>query len=87
VAIALIETGMSPIDAVEFVRQRRRGALNSVQLAFLMDTYKRQFSKKTKRNTKPATTPPAMSKENSATGILSRVFKFSSKKSNENVSS
>jgi hypothetical protein len=39
---------MAPIDTVEFVRQRRRGALNSVQLAFLMDSYKRQWSKKHK---------------------------------------
>ncbi len=35
VAIALIEYGMSALDAVSFVRQRRRGAINNKQLKFL----------------------------------------------------
>ncbi|KAJ3064558.1 Protein tyrosine phosphatase type IVA 2, partial [Quaeritorhiza haematococci] len=46
VALALIEAGMSPLDTIEFVRRRRRGAFNSVQLSFLLDSYKRQWSKK-----------------------------------------
>lgn len=35
VAIALIEYGMSALDAVSFVRQKRRGAINNKQLKFL----------------------------------------------------
>jgi hypothetical protein len=45
VAIGLIEQGMTPLDAVEFVRKKRRGALNAKQITFL-DTYKRQRTKK-----------------------------------------
>jgi len=45
VAIALIESGMQPLDAIEFIRRRRRGAFNSVQLQFLVDSYKRSWSK------------------------------------------
>lgn len=41
VAIALIEAGMSPLDAVTFIRERRRGAINSKQLRFL-EHYKRR---------------------------------------------
>ncbi|KAJ3020216.1 UNVERIFIED_CONTAM: Protein tyrosine phosphatase type IVA 1 [Siphonaria sp. JEL0065] len=40
VAIALIESGMSAIEAVEFVRACRRNALNIVQLNYLVDGYK-----------------------------------------------
>ncbi|XP_014277455.1 PRL-1 phosphatase isoform X1 [Halyomorpha halys] len=35
VALALIELGMKYEDAVELIRQKRRGAINSKQLAFL----------------------------------------------------
>lgn len=35
VAIALIEAGMEPEEAVEFIRQRRKGAINSKQLKFV----------------------------------------------------
>jgi protein tyrosine phosphatase type 4A len=35
VAIALIEHGMSALDAVSFVRMKRRGAINNKQLKFL----------------------------------------------------
>ncbi|RKO98954.1 hypothetical protein CXG81DRAFT_3255, partial [Caulochytrium protostelioides] len=42
VAIALIEAGLKPIDAIDLVRRCRRGAFNSVQLKFLMDQYRRQ---------------------------------------------
>ncbi|ORY51277.1 hypothetical protein BCR33DRAFT_712379 [Rhizoclosmatium globosum] len=46
VAIALIESGMKPIEAVEYVRARRRGAFNTVQLNYLVDGYKPHFLKK-----------------------------------------
>ena len=36
VAIALIELGMEPLDAVEFVRRKRRGAFNKPQIAYLV---------------------------------------------------
>jgi protein tyrosine phosphatase type 4A len=35
VAIALIELGMSPLDSVAYIRERRRGAINNKQLSFL----------------------------------------------------
>ncbi|KAG2177480.1 hypothetical protein INT44_007991 [Umbelopsis vinacea] len=41
VAIALIEDGMSPLDSVELIRERRRGAINSKQLRYL-ESYKRE---------------------------------------------
>lgn len=54
VAIALIEAGMSPLDAVEYVRKFRRGAFNSVQIGYL-DTYKRgSFSSSLKKLRMPA---------------------------------
>ncbi|KAI9350742.1 protein-tyrosine phosphatase-like protein, partial [Obelidium mucronatum] len=40
VAIALIESGMVPLEAIEYVRKQRRGAFNSVQLAYLAENYK-----------------------------------------------
>jgi len=39
VAIALIEYGMDAISAVSFIRERRRGAINAVQLQYL-ESYK-----------------------------------------------
>jgi protein tyrosine phosphatase type 4A len=36
VAIALIEMGMPPLDAVEFIRRYRRGAFNKPQIAYLV---------------------------------------------------
>lgn len=36
VAIALIEYGMESLQAVEFIRQQRRGAINKKQLDYLM---------------------------------------------------
>jgi protein tyrosine phosphatase type 4A len=41
VAIALIESGMSPLDSVSFIRQRRRGAINNRQLKYI-ENYKRR---------------------------------------------
>lgn len=35
VALALIESGMKYEDAVQFIRKRRRGAINSKQLEYL----------------------------------------------------
>lgn len=40
VAIALIEYGFDAISAVTFIRERRRGAINAVQLNYL-ESYKR----------------------------------------------
>eukprot|EP00042_Codosiga_hollandica_P035871 m.269339 g.269339 ORF g.269339 m.269339 type:complete len:163 (-) comp54736_c0_seq1:376-864(-) len=44
VALSLIELGMDPEDAVFFIRERRKGAINSKQLDFLMK-YKRRRKK------------------------------------------
>ena len=44
VAIALIEKGMDPLDAVQTIRGRRRGAINAKQLNFLQN-YKRRSKK------------------------------------------
>lgn len=41
VAIALIELGMAPLDAIEYIREKRRGAFNKPQITFL-DGYKRK---------------------------------------------
>lgn len=40
VAIALVEAGMSPVDAISFIRKRRRGAINARQLKYI-ESYKR----------------------------------------------
>lgn len=46
VAIALIEfAGMDPVEAVTFLRERRRGAINEKQLLYLGE-YKKQYKKK-----------------------------------------
>jgi len=44
VAIALIERGMKPLDAIDFVRAKRKGAFNNKQIEFL-DSYKKRSSK------------------------------------------
>ncbi|KAJ3096572.1 Protein tyrosine phosphatase prl-1 [Phlyctochytrium planicorne] len=49
VAMALIEAGMTPLDAVELVRRRRRGAFNTIQLSHLVDGYKRMWKKPTSK--------------------------------------
>lgn len=36
VAIALIEMGMQPLDAIEYIRQYRRGTFNRPQIAYLV---------------------------------------------------
>jgi len=42
VVIALVELGMEPLDAVEFVRKKRRGALNNRQVNWVSN-YKRRL--------------------------------------------
>lgn len=49
VALALIELGMKYEDAVELIRQKRRGAINSKQLAFL-EKYRPKARLKLKSN-------------------------------------
>lgn len=39
VAIALVESGMEPFDAIAFIRKKRRGAINARQLKFI-ETYR-----------------------------------------------
>jgi len=41
VAIALIEVGVQPLTAVDFIRKKRRGAINANQLEYL-----RKYKKK-----------------------------------------
>ncbi|KAG5457470.1 MAG: protein-tyrosine phosphatase-like protein [Olpidium bornovanus] len=45
VAIALIEHGMAPVDALVYVRERRRGAINNKQLKYI-EGYKRRTKSK-----------------------------------------
>jgi len=44
VAIALVESGMNALDAVEFIRERRRGSINMKQIQYLK-TYKVKMRK------------------------------------------
>lgn len=44
VAVALIEAGMAPLDAVIHIRAQRRGAINAKQLKFI-EAYKRRQRK------------------------------------------
>ena len=46
VAIALVEHGMNPGQAVTFIRERRRGAINTVQLQYLQSYKKRKKASK-----------------------------------------
>lgn len=45
VAIALIQNGMDSVSAVTAIRDKRRGAINAVQLAYL-EEYQSQAGKK-----------------------------------------
>ncbi len=45
VAIALIEDGMEPLDAVQAIRAKRRGAINAKQLHYLQNEYKKRGKK------------------------------------------
>ncbi|KAJ1719917.1 hypothetical protein LPJ53_005387 [Coemansia erecta] len=44
--IALIEKGSDPLDAIEHVRRKRRGAFNNRQITYLADSYKRSSGSK-----------------------------------------
>ncbi|OLY82826.1 putative protein tyrosine phosphatase type IVA A [Smittium mucronatum] len=48
VAVALIEQGQDPIDVIELIRRKRRGAFNNKQISFLVDRYKRSSTAKTR---------------------------------------
>lgn len=48
-SIVLIEYGMDPIDAIVFIRERRRGAINKKQLQFLKSYKKKKKKKKCRR--------------------------------------
>ena len=66
VAVALIEAGLQPLDAVEFIRKCRRGALNSTLLQFLVDTYKKRSAvRKIGFFGKRAPSPPSPKKDES----------------------
>jgi len=41
VAVAMVESGMEPYQAINFIRKRRRGAINAKQLQYL-EAYKRR---------------------------------------------
>lgn len=48
VAIALIEfANMDPVEAVSYLRDKRRGAINEKQLLYLSGEYKKMYKKKT----------------------------------------
>ncbi|RUS20852.1 protein-tyrosine phosphatase-like protein [Endogone sp. FLAS-F59071] len=47
VTVSLIENGMDQLDAIDYVRSHRRGALNKKQIQFL-DAYKRSKRRKRK---------------------------------------
>lgn len=76
VAIALIEMGMKPLDAIEFIRSKRRGAFNKPQIAYL-DSYKRILK------------PKSSTSNYSLRSSLGRMFKLggsSNSKSNNTLS-
>lgn len=50
VAIALVEYGQDPGQAVTFIRERRRGAINALQLQYL-SSYKKQKKKSSSKCT------------------------------------
>lgn len=77
VCVALIEAGLEPLDAVAFVRKCRRGALNSHQLQFLVDTYKRRSTKRLPFFSKQPVSPTKTTGHGSKiVDSLSRVFRF-----------
>ncbi|KAI8337523.1 protein-tyrosine phosphatase-like protein [Chlamydoabsidia padenii] len=70
VAIALIELGMEPLDAVAYIRTKRRGAFNKPQISYL-DTYKRIWKAK------------SSSSSSSLKFSFGKMFKFGAKKQQE----
>ncbi|KAI8337191.1 protein-tyrosine phosphatase-like protein [Chlamydoabsidia padenii] len=73
VAIALIEMGMKPLDAIEYIRAKRRGAFNKPQIMFL-DSYKRILK------------PKSSGSNYSLRSSLGRMFKLGSSNSSNNNS-
>ncbi|ORZ07619.1 protein-tyrosine phosphatase-like protein [Absidia repens] len=71
VAIALIEMGMKPLDAIEYIRSKRRGAFNKPQIVFL-DSYKRILK------------PKSSGSNYSLRSSLGRMFKLGSSSSSSN---
>ncbi|KAI8391754.1 protein-tyrosine phosphatase-like protein [Radiomyces spectabilis] len=65
VAIALIEAGMKPLDAIEYIRTKRKGAFNKPQIQYL-DSYKR-------------ITKPKSASSHSLRSSLGKMFKLGSK--------
>ncbi|ORX43029.1 phosphatases II [Hesseltinella vesiculosa] len=54
VAVGLIELGcIAPLDAIDFIRQKRRGAFNRPQILYL-DQYKRVLKRHTRRHSPPS---------------------------------
>ncbi len=49
IALALIEHGMQNLDAIEFIREKRKGAFNNLQVVFV-DRYKRVLTKSGKNS-------------------------------------
>lgn len=70
VCIALIELGMEPLDAVAYIRTKRRGAFNKPQISYL-DTYKRIWKTK------------SSSSSSSLKLSLGKMFKFGGSKKQE----
>ncbi|OMJ15922.1 putative protein tyrosine phosphatase type IVA A [Smittium culicis] len=61
VAVALIEQGLDPIDVIELIRRKRRGAFNNKQISYLVDRYKRSSSTKAKTASNKASSGAASS--------------------------
>ena len=40
VAVALVNAGMEPFDAIELIRKSRKGALNVIQANYIIHDYK-----------------------------------------------
>jgi len=78
VAVALIEAGFAPLDAIDFIRKCRRGAFNANQLKYLIDVYKKRSSKSPFGFLiKRAVTPPKEPQEGfNFKNSIYKVFKF-----------
>lgn len=86
VGVVLIEAGIAPLDAVSFIRKCRRGALNSLQLHFLADEYKRKGTKKSffgSSNSSSTSPNNSIKRSTSPKGfVIATLSKFFAKKSN-----
>ena len=72
VATSLIESGFNPTDAIEFIRNCRRGAFNATQLKYLMDDYKRRSGFKSFNFLKRSSTPPVADNGNGNNGSVGK---------------